>query len=135
MGRDDTTWVDADIRKWSAGGTVRSDSGHFEFVSLSFDLATVRGALADDLPAHLVPSGLVPHPRLPLTPQGKIDKAVLAAEVLSEHVQDVALTANERAAATLYQAALGGVKERLTRAGPESSAWAPGHGFGRSGRG
>ncbi|AWS48901.1 serine/threonine protein kinase [Streptosporangium sp. 'caverna'] len=26
-----TTWVNANIRKWSAGGTVQSDSGHYNF--------------------------------------------------------------------------------------------------------
>ncbi|NLU78170.1 amino acid adenylation domain-containing protein [Micromonospora sp. HNM0581] len=39
----------------------------------------VRGALAGELPAALIPSSLMPLPALPLTPNGKLDRAALPA--------------------------------------------------------
>ncbi|MER6529920.1 amino acid adenylation domain-containing protein [Streptomyces sp. NPDC001508] len=67
------------------------------------DLSALRSALADVLPAHLVPAVLVRHERFPLTPQGKIDKAALAGGASPGHVTDVALTAGERKAADLFE--------------------------------
>ncbi|GAA2230842.1 hypothetical protein GCM10010413_30610 [Promicromonospora sukumoe] len=79
------------------------------------DLEALRGSLADVLPAAFVPSALVRHERLPLTPQGKIDKAALAAP--GADVPDMPtpdgpaanelLTDAERAAAALIEKALG----------------------------
>ncbi|WP_331769688.1 amino acid adenylation domain-containing protein (plasmid) [Embleya sp. NBC_00888] len=71
------------------------------------DLTTVRGALADLLPAHLVPAALITHSRFPLNPQGKIDKAALAAKAPQQHAPNVAHTAAERSAATLMREILG----------------------------
>ncbi|MFF0149403.1 amino acid adenylation domain-containing protein [Amycolatopsis sulphurea] len=72
------------------------------------DLATVREHLTGQLPAHLVPSALVPHPRLPLNPQGKIDKTALAARVSAvESTSDTLWTDTEQAAATLFSNVLG----------------------------
>ncbi|MFE7568534.1 amino acid adenylation domain-containing protein [Streptomyces sp. NPDC057539] len=81
--------------------------GHVVIAEAATDLAAVRGALADVLPAHLVPAALIPHARFPLNPQGKIDKAALTATPTPEHVPEVALTAAERSAATLFQEVLG----------------------------
>ncbi|WP_410652362.1 amino acid adenylation domain-containing protein [Amycolatopsis sp. cmx-4-54] len=72
------------------------------------DLSSVRNALGDVLPAHLVPAGLVRHDRFPLTPQGKIDKKALAAEIPAEVVDDSAFTAAEKSAAKLFEEILGG---------------------------
>ncbi|GAA1609416.1 non-ribosomal peptide synthetase/MFS transporter [Actinoplanes couchii] len=72
------------------------------------DLARVRAALADSLPAAFVPSAVVRHDRFALTPQGKIDKTALAAvrvPVTSEPAAD--LTGPEQAAAELFTAVLG----------------------------
>ncbi|AUI59560.1 non-ribosomal peptide synthetase/MFS transporter [Amycolatopsis sp. BJA-103] len=80
--------------------------GHL--VTGTTDLAAVRNALGDVLPAHLIPAVLLRHPRFPLTPQGKIDKTALAAEVPPEHGHDSALTADERSAAALFEEILGG---------------------------
>lgn len=71
------------------------------------DLSALRRALADVLPAPLVPAALVRHERFPLTPQGKIDKSVLAARVSPDHVTDNAFTAGERQAADLFEEVLG----------------------------
>ncbi len=43
------------------------------------DLASVRTHLARKLPLHMLPAALVPLPRLPVTPNGKLDKAALPA--------------------------------------------------------
>ncbi|MFI1380571.1 amino acid adenylation domain-containing protein [Embleya sp. NPDC020886] len=71
------------------------------------DLTTVRAALADLVPAHLVPAALVAHPRFPLNPQGKIDKAALAAKAPQQDTPDFAGTAAERGAGTLMGEILG----------------------------
>ncbi|MYS85077.1 non-ribosomal peptide synthetase/MFS transporter [Embleya scabrispora] len=71
------------------------------------DLTTVRAALADLVPAHLVPAALIAHPRFPLNPQGKIDKAALAAKAPQQHAPDIARTAAERSAGTLMGEVLG----------------------------
>ncbi|MFE7614264.1 amino acid adenylation domain-containing protein [Streptomyces sp. NPDC057496] len=42
-----------------------------------FDIAAVRSALRSQLPDHMVPSALVPLPGIPLTPNGKVDRAAL----------------------------------------------------------
>ncbi|MFC8710189.1 amino acid adenylation domain-containing protein [Streptomyces sp. NPDC057197] len=41
------------------------------------DTAAVRSALRAQLPDHMVPSALVPLPAIPLTPNGKVDRAAL----------------------------------------------------------
>ncbi|WP_369371984.1 amino acid adenylation domain-containing protein [Promicromonospora sp. Populi] len=71
------------------------------------DLDGVRGALGNVLPAALVPSALVRHARLPLTPQGKIDKLALAAVIPAERTAETLGTAPERAAAALFEEVLG----------------------------
>ncbi|MFF2644775.1 amino acid adenylation domain-containing protein [Streptomyces niveus] len=71
------------------------------------DPTAVRGALADILPAHLVPAALVLHRAFPLNPQGKIDKVALAAKVPRQHIPDSALTGAEGSAATLIRDVLG----------------------------
>ncbi|USQ80832.1 amino acid adenylation domain-containing protein [Ornithinimicrobium faecis] len=48
-----------------------------------FDLAAVREELRDRLPDYMVPSDLVPLPTLPLTANGKIDRAALPAPDVS----------------------------------------------------
>ncbi|OZM76822.1 non-ribosomal peptide synthetase/MFS transporter [Pseudonocardia sp. MH-G8] len=78
------------------------------------DLAAVRNALADVLPAALVPGVLIRHARLPLTPQGKIDKVALAAEALPEQAPDAELGDAERAAAALVGEVLGVAVTRAT---------------------
>ncbi|MBW0102230.1 non-ribosomal peptide synthetase/MFS transporter [Pseudonocardia sp. KRD291] len=64
------------------------------------DLAAVRAALAGVLPAHLVPAVLIRHPRLPLNPQGKVDKAVLAAAAPPEQAPETAGPARTEPAGT-----------------------------------
>ncbi|WP_346012177.1 amino acid adenylation domain-containing protein [Streptomyces sp. SID3343] len=81
--------------------------GHVVITEATTDLATVRGALADLLPAHLVPAALIRHPQFPLNPQGKIDKAALAAKVPQQHAADVTLTGADQSAATLMREILG----------------------------
>ncbi|GCD98573.1 hybrid non-ribosomal peptide synthetase/type I polyketide synthase [Embleya hyalina] len=73
------------------------------------DLTAVRAALAALVPAHLVPAALIGHRRFPLNPQGKIDKAALAATVPSprQDAPDVAGTAAERSAGALMGEILG----------------------------
>ncbi|MFI6306794.1 amino acid adenylation domain-containing protein [Amycolatopsis thailandensis] len=80
--------------------------GHL--VTDTTDLTTVRDALSDVLPTHLIPAVLVRHDRFPLNPQGKIDKKALAAEVPSGHAGESGLSASERSAATLFEEILGG---------------------------
>ncbi|MFE5328119.1 amino acid adenylation domain-containing protein [Embleya sp. NPDC056575] len=73
------------------------------------DLAAVRAALAELVPAHLVPAALVGHRRFPLNPQGKIDKTALAttAPAPRPDAPDVAATAAERGAGALMEEILG----------------------------
>ncbi|MET9552040.1 amino acid adenylation domain-containing protein [Streptomyces sp. NPDC006645] len=71
------------------------------------DLAAVRGALAEILPAHLVPAALVRHAAFPLNPQGKIDKVALAAKVPRQHAADAAPAGAEGSAAALMGEVLG----------------------------
>ncbi|MFD4639028.1 amino acid adenylation domain-containing protein [Lentzea sp. NPDC058436] len=70
------------------------------------NLAALRAELALELPDHLVPAVLVRHPRFPLTPAGKIDKAALAAEPVEES-PEVELAEAERRAADLFAEVLG----------------------------
>ncbi|MFF2654334.1 amino acid adenylation domain-containing protein [Streptomyces sp. NPDC058045] len=48
------------------------------------DTAEVRSALRSRLPDHMVPSALVPLPAIPLTPNGKVDRAALPVPRASE---------------------------------------------------
>lgn len=87
------------------GGQARL-TGHV-VADRGIDLIAVRAALAEVLPAYLVPAALVRHDRLPITVQGKVDRRALAAVVPDGPVVDTDLTPAQRAVARIWTAVLG----------------------------
>lgn len=80
------------------------------------DLDQVRAYLEKRLPAHLLPTALVPLTALPLTVNGKLDRRALPAPVRSAKTADVTWdTAEESAIGTLFREVLG-----TTTVGPDS---------------
>ncbi|MGC0417229.1 non-ribosomal peptide synthetase/MFS transporter [Embleya sp. AB8] len=71
------------------------------------DVDAVRTALRADLPGHMVPSALIGIPRIPLTPNGKVDRAALprpSAQAPAERVTP--RTDTERRIAAVWQEVL-----------------------------
>nr|WTA65557.1 amino acid adenylation domain-containing protein [Micromonospora sp. NBC_00855] len=96
---------DAVVVLGERGGQARL-TGHV-VAARELDLTAVRAALAEVLPAYLVPAALVRHDRLPLTVQGKVDRRALAAVVPDSPVVDPGLTPAQRAVARIWTAVLG----------------------------
>ncbi|MGW2089589.1 non-ribosomal peptide synthetase/MFS transporter [Streptomyces sp. NPDC001880] len=75
--------------------------------SAPLDIAAVRSALRSQLPDHMVPSVLVPLPEIPLTPNGKVDRAALPVPQTSEkHSGTTPRSAAERRIAAAWQEVL-----------------------------
>ncbi|MEV5203984.1 amino acid adenylation domain-containing protein [Streptomyces sp. NPDC053720] len=75
--------------------------------STPLDTAAVRSALRSQLPDHMVPSALVPLPGIPLTPNGKVDRAALPVSQASEkHNGTAPRSAAERRIAAAWQEVL-----------------------------
>jgi surfactin synthase thioesterase subunit/MFS family permease len=71
------------------------------------DITAVRSALRSQLPDHMVPSALVPLPGIPLTPNGKVDRAALPVPQASEqHSGTAPRSAAERRIAAAWQEVL-----------------------------
>nr|QEO74443.1 phosphopantetheine-binding domain-containing pro [uncultured bacterium] len=86
------------------GGTMRLVA----YVVGDADPAELRGWLADRLPEHLRPAVIVPLDRLPITPNGKIDRAALPAPAAASTVAYRApATPTEEAVAAVYREVLG----------------------------
>ncbi|MCA1453646.1 non-ribosomal peptide synthase/polyketide synthase [Bradyrhizobium sp. BRP22] len=91
-----------------------------------FDEATLRAALADELPDYMVPARIVTLERLPLTAHGKVDREALPAPdmpaVSTEHVAP--RTATEVALAAIWAELLGqpviGVTDNFFELGGDS---------------
>ncbi|MBG6064533.1 non-ribosomal peptide synthetase/MFS transporter [Micromonospora ureilytica] len=96
---------DAVVLLGERGGQARL-TGHV-VADRGIDLIAVRAALAEVLPAYLVPAALVRHDRLPITVQGKVDRRALAAVVPDGPVVDTDLTPAQRAVARIWTAVLG----------------------------
>ncbi|MFH8409943.1 amino acid adenylation domain-containing protein [Streptomyces sp. NPDC018019] len=78
------------------------------YVAASGDTAALRGALADRLPPYMVPSAVVAVERLPLTRNGKLDRAALPAPDAGDAAPSRApRTAVERRLAELFGDVLG----------------------------
>lgn len=76
------------------------------------DAAVLRHALAERLPAYMIPSRFVALDALPLTPNGKVDRAVLPAppetsEAASEDLPSDARTDTERRLGAIWSQVLG----------------------------
>ncbi|MER5497716.1 amino acid adenylation domain-containing protein [Streptomyces sp. NPDC002561] len=75
--------------------------------STPFDPAAVRSALRSRLPDHMVPSALVPLPGIPLTPNGKVDRAALPVPQASgKHNGTAPRSAAERRVAAAWREVL-----------------------------
>ncbi|MFI7608077.1 amino acid adenylation domain-containing protein [Micromonospora sp. NPDC049366] len=71
------------------------------------DLGAVRASLGERLPSYLVPSALTRHPSFPRTPQGKIDRAALAAAVPDAPPPSTGLTPPQAEVAAMWRTLLG----------------------------
>jgi amino acid adenylation domain-containing protein len=71
------------------------------------EVADLRGHLAAQLPAYMVPSQVVLHDRLPRTAHGKADRAALAAAPLPSPARSSAMGERERLLASLWATTLG----------------------------
>ncbi|MFM0642761.1 non-ribosomal peptide synthetase [Paraburkholderia bryophila] len=89
----------------------------------TFDAAALRERLASRLPAHMVPHVLVALDALPLTGNGKLDRAALPAPVLTGERVDASSEA-ERSLLDIWRAVLGrddlGVTDNFFEAGGDS---------------
>ncbi|MBO0741765.1 MAG: AMP-binding protein, partial [Hyphomicrobiaceae bacterium] len=85
------------------------------------DGTALRGALAQKLPDYMVPSALVVLPRLPLTANGKLDRAALPAAALVQAPHRTPRTPQEEVLCALYAEVLG-----VARVGLDDSFFALG---------
>lgn len=100
---------DAVADVWDAGPGDRRVAAYVVLADPVADLAELRGYLTAHLPAHAVPSALVPVAGLPRLPSGKLDRQALPAPD-PRHVASVAYvpprTATEEAVAEIWSEAL-----------------------------
>ncbi|MDX1892209.1 non-ribosomal peptide synthase/polyketide synthase [Mycolicibacterium sp. 050158] len=89
-----------------AAGAARLDAYVVTATQGAIDPAVVRSALAQRLPAHLVPATITPMPRLPLLPNGKRDRRALPQPALATS-NTVARTEREALICRTFQAVLG----------------------------
>ncbi|MDH6222142.1 non-ribosomal peptide synthetase [Streptomyces pseudovenezuelae] len=74
----------------------------------TLDLRTARSALREALPEHMVPAALVPVREIPLTPNGKVDRAALPEPGAEQHEERIAPgTPTERHVARVWNSILG----------------------------
>ncbi|MGY5311001.1 amino acid adenylation domain-containing protein, partial [Nocardia gipuzkoensis] len=71
------------------------------------DAAALRRAVTDRLPEHMVPAAIVPVPRIPLTVNGKLDRAALPAPRFESTVYRAPSTPGERVVAEVFAEVLG----------------------------
>jgi amino acid adenylation domain-containing protein len=107
---------------------ARTDGGHRRLVAYVVAPSapgtdTLRSFLRDTLPDHLVPAAFVPLDRLPLTRNGKVDRAALPApRIEGRQATDTATRpATERALAAIWAEVL-----RVDRIGPHDDFFALG---------
>ncbi|MFG3529812.1 amino acid adenylation domain-containing protein [Streptomyces sp. NPDC047917] len=75
--------------------------------STPLDITAVRSALRSQLPDHMVPSALVPLPGIPVTPNGKVDRAALPVPQASDkHSGTAPRSAVEQRIAAAWQEVL-----------------------------
>ncbi len=103
-------------------GEVRSLVAHVTGPALQ--PAQVRAALAEQLPAYMVPAQVMVLEAMPLTANGKIDRRALPAIELEREAQVAASTPHERALAAAWCSVLGldsvGINERFFDLGGHS---------------
>ncbi|MDE1672717.1 non-ribosomal peptide synthase/polyketide synthase [Nocardia gipuzkoensis] len=73
----------------------------------AIDAAALRRAVTDRLPEHMVPAAIVPVPRIPLTVNGKLDRAALPAPRFESTVYRAPSTPGERVVAEVFAEVLG----------------------------
>ncbi|MFI9631093.1 non-ribosomal peptide synthase/polyketide synthase [Nocardia sp. NPDC051929] len=73
----------------------------------SVDSAALRQALVYRLPEHMVPAAIVPLPRIPLTVNGKLDRAALPAPRFESTTYRAPSTPSERVVAEVFAEVLG----------------------------
>ncbi|MGV9972077.1 non-ribosomal peptide synthase/polyketide synthase [Nocardia beijingensis] len=73
----------------------------------SIDPAALRQALTYRLPEHMVPAAIVPVPRIPLTVNGKLDRAALPAPRFESTAYRAPSTPSERVVAQVFAEVLG----------------------------
>ncbi|MEU2122605.1 non-ribosomal peptide synthase/polyketide synthase, partial [Nocardia niwae] len=73
----------------------------------STDTVALRQALAYRLPEHMVPAAIVPVPRIPLTVNGKLDRAALPAPRFESTAYRAPSTPSERVVAEVFAEVLG----------------------------
>ncbi|MNF32362.1 Tyrocidine synthase 3 [compost metagenome] len=76
--------------------------------------AQLQAQLSRSLPAHMVPSALRRLERLPLMPNGKVDRRTLASEALQERAYEAPQTELQRILAGVWEEALGVERVGLT---------------------
>src|SRR6185436_3687950 len=73
------------------------------------DADVLREHVAARLPAHMVPAAIVSIDRIPLTPNGKVDRRALPAPALESHAEPAApRTPAEETLAAVWSQVLGG---------------------------
>ncbi|WP_336116562.1 amino acid adenylation domain-containing protein [Streptomyces sp. PTD9-10] len=104
-GADGAAQLVAYIVPTTSGGT--RGSGADWDLHAGLDIAELRGFVAARLPAHLVPAAFVPLDRLPLTANGKLDRASLPEPEFTGRAHRPARTSEEHLLATAFGEVLG----------------------------
>ncbi|MFT4126208.1 MAG: amino acid adenylation domain-containing protein [Gordonia sp. (in: high G+C Gram-positive bacteria)] len=89
------------------GGAAATALAAYVVLARPVEVAALRAALADQLPAHMIPSSFTVLDALPLTPVGKLDRAALPAPVEQPQTFVAPATSTESLVADAYAEVLG----------------------------